>query len=36
MVMKKEHYILNEKYRPSTLDGYICDEHFKQKIQNNE
>lgn len=33
MVMQKEHYILNEKYRPSTLDGYVCDEHFKQKIQ---
>ena len=31
--MQKEHYILNEKYRPSTLDGYVCDEHFKQKIQ---
>jgi len=30
--MEKEHYILNEKYRPSTLDGYICDESFKQKI----
>jgi len=31
--MQKEHYILNEKYRPSTLDGYVCDEHFRQKIQ---
>jgi DNA polymerase III delta prime subunit len=31
--MQKEHYILNERYRPSTLDGYICDEYFKQKIQ---
>jgi DNA polymerase III delta prime subunit len=28
----KRAYILNEKYRPSTLDGYICDESFKQKI----
>jgi ABC-type multidrug transport system fused ATPase/permease subunit len=31
--MKKEHYILNEKYRPSTLEGYVCDEQFKEKIQ---
>ena len=31
--MKKEHYILNEKHRPSTLEGYICEESFKQKIQ---
>jgi replication factor C small subunit len=31
--MKKEHYILNEKYRPSILEGYICNEHFKLKIQ---
>ena len=31
--MQKEHYILNERYRPSTLEGYICDDHFKQKIQ---
>jgi replication factor C small subunit len=34
MVMQKEHYILSEKYRPSTLEGYICDDHFKGKIQN--
>jgi DNA polymerase III delta prime subunit len=34
MVMKKEHYILNEKYRPSTLEGYVCDEQFKEKIQS--
>ncbi len=33
MVMKKEHYILNEKYRPSTLEDYVCDEQFKEKIQ---
>lgn len=31
--MQKEHYILNEKYRPSTLEGYICDDHFREKIQ---
>ena len=31
--MQKEHYILNERYRPSTLEGYICDDYFKQKIQ---
>ena len=34
MVMKKEHYILNERYRPSTLEGYVCDEQFKEKIQS--
>jgi replication factor C small subunit len=33
MVMQKEHYILNERYRPSTLDGYVCDDQFKEKIQ---
>jgi replication factor C small subunit len=31
--MQKEHYILNEKHRPSTLDGYICEDSFKQKIE---
>jgi replication factor C small subunit len=31
--MQKEHYILNERYRPSTLDGYVCDDQFKEKIQ---
>jgi replication factor C small subunit len=31
--MQKEHYILSEKYRPSTLEGYICDNHFREKIQ---
>jgi replication factor C small subunit len=31
--MQTEHYILNERYRPSTLEGYVCDEHFKQKIE---
>lgn len=31
--MQKEHYILNEKHRPSTLDGYVCEDSFKQKIE---
>lgn len=31
--MQKQHYILSEKYRPSTIDGYVCDNDFKQKIQ---
>jgi hypothetical protein len=31
--MQKEHYIMNEKYRPSTLDGYVCEDSFKQKIE---
>jgi replication factor C small subunit len=30
--MQKEHYILNELYRPSTLEGYVCDDTFKQKV----
>ena len=24
---------MNEKYRPSTLDGYVCEDSFKQKIE---
>ena len=24
---------MNEKYRPSTLDGYLCEDSFKQKIE---
>ena len=31
--MQKEHYVLNEKYRPSTLEGYVCEDSFKQKIE---
>lgn len=31
--MQKQHTILNEKYRPSTLEGYICPESIKEKIQ---
>jgi DNA polymerase III delta prime subunit len=31
--MQKEHYILNELYRPSTLEGYVCDDIFKQKVE---
>lgn len=29
----KEHTILNEKYRPSTLEGYICVDSIKEKIK---
>ena len=31
--MQKEHYVMNEKYRPSTLEGYVCDDVFKHKIE---
>jgi DNA polymerase III delta prime subunit len=30
---KKTHTILNEKYRPDTLEGYICKEEDKTKLQ---
>ena len=30
---KKINYILNEKYRPDTLEGYICKEEDKTKLQ---
>ena len=29
---KRLHTILNEKYRPDTLEGYICKEDTKQKF----
>jgi len=29
----KIHTILAEKYRPTTLDTYICDDHIREKIQ---
>ena len=31
--MKKEHFILNEKYRPDTLDGYLGEDSFKAKVK---
>ena len=31
--MQEKHYILNEVYRPSTLEGYVCDDVFKHKIE---
>lgn len=31
--MNKEHTIFVEKYRPQTLDNYICDEVIREKIQ---
>ena len=30
---KKLHTILNERYRPDTLEGYICKDEYKQKFQ---
>jgi len=33
MVTTKEHTIFVEKYRPKTLDNYICDEQIHEKIQ---
>lgn len=30
---KKINYILNEKYRPDTLEGYICKDEIKTKFQ---
>jgi DNA polymerase III delta prime subunit len=30
---KKIHFILNEKYRPDTLEGYICKDEYKSKFQ---
>jgi DNA polymerase III delta prime subunit len=30
---KKLHTILNEKYRPDTLEGYICKDEYKAKFQ---
>jgi DNA polymerase III delta prime subunit len=30
---KKINYILNEKYRPDTLEGYICKDEVKAKFQ---
>jgi len=29
-----EHYLWCEKYRPATLDGYIGNEHFIEKLRN--
>jgi hypothetical protein len=31
--MQTEHYVMNEKHRPSTLEGYVCDDIFKQKVE---
>ena len=33
MVKNKIHTILNEKYRPDTLEGYICNEEVKIKFK---
>lgn len=30
---KKQHYVLNEKYRPSSLEGYLCSDYLKQNIE---
>lgn len=31
--MSKQHTILVEKYRPDTLEGYICKEEYKTKLE---
>src|ERR1043165_6041369 len=31
-MQKKEHTILNERYRPDTLDGFLCDDNLRTKI----
>lgn len=31
--MKKQHTILNERYRPDTLEGYICSDENRAKFQ---
>jgi replication factor C small subunit len=31
--MQKQHYIISERYRPSTLEGYVCDNNLKTKIE---
>lgn len=33
MIEKKEHFIWVEKYRPFTLDGYIGNEHFVDRLK---
>ena len=33
MAITKEHTIFVEKYRPKTLDTYICDDQIREKIQ---
>lgn len=32
-MINKEHTIFVEKYRPQTLDNYICDDQIREKIQ---
>jgi replication factor C small subunit len=32
--MNKKHYILNEKYRPETLEGYLCTDEMRGKIES--
>ena len=31
-VIQKYHYIMNKKYRSSTLDGYVYEDSFKPKV----
>ena len=31
--MSVNHTILNEKYRPDTLEGYICKDEYKTKFK---
>jgi replication factor C small subunit len=32
--MSKQHYILNEKYRPENVEGYLCTDDMKSKIES--
>ena len=32
--MQKEHYILNERYRPNNIDGFVCEDSFKSKVES--
>ena len=32
-MLQKSHTILNEKYRPDTLEGYICKDEYKVKFE---
>ncbi len=32
-MLKKSHTILNERYRPTTLEGYICKDEYKVKFE---
>jgi replication factor C small subunit len=33
-MQKREHYILNERYRPKNMDGFVCEDSFKSKVES--